>query len=206
MTDVNPLAPIELRYASVESGGVNIKDRIITVIAVPYDEPTKVEYRSELWDESFMRGSLDTVAAAPHRVRANRGHNKDRTVGKAVAFWPDRQEGCVGEIRIAKTELGDETLALADDDCLSVSVGFGVLPSDQLLDRRSMSRRIRKAYLDHISFVEAPAYPGARVLSVREQAPRPASQLEPIRTPNLDEALASVEDILRYTSDRFGGR
>lgn len=149
--------------------GVDFAKRIITVIAVPYEESALVEYRSELWNEIFSRGSLDAVAAAPHRVRVNRDHNKSRTVGKAIQFRPDSDEGLVTEIRIAKTELGDETLALADDDCLSASVGFGVGPQGQTLDRRTMTRRINKAYLDHISLVADPAYTGARVLSVRNQ-------------------------------------
>jgi len=139
--------------------------------------------------------------AAPHRVRANRDHNKARTIGKVVHFWPDRVEGLVADVRIARTDLGEETLALADDDCISASVGFGVRPSDQKLERRTMTRRIKNAYLDHLSFVESPAYVGARVLSVRDTTGGEAAKLEPIRTPLLDQFAA--DDVLRWAAERL---
>lgn len=200
--DAQSLAPIEYRYTGVKVDGVDYAQRLITVIAVPYEQATPVEYRSEVWNEMFLRGSLDAVAGAPHRVRVNRDHNKSRTVGKAVQLWPDRPEGLVAEIRIAKTPLGDETLALAEEDCLSSSVGFGVMPQDQELDRRSMTRRIRKAYLDHIAFVESPAYVGAQVLSVRDtDGGGAAAVLEPIRTPLIDEF--TNDEILRWASQRL---
>lgn len=200
--DAQNLAPIEYRYTSVKVDGVDFSQRLITAIAVPYEQPTKVEYRSELWDEMFMRGSLAGVSAAPHRVRANRDHDKSRTVGKAMQFWTDHADGLLTEIRIAKTALGDETLALADEECLSLSVGFGVMPQDQELDRRSMTRRIRKAYLDHIAFVESPAYTGAQVLSVRGTQPCVnAATLEPIRTPLLDQF--TEDPIFKWTAERL---
>lgn len=196
-----PLAPIEHRYTNVKVDAVDYSQRLVTVVAVPYEEQTLVEYRQELWNELFERGSFTGIEKRPNRVRANRDHNKTRTVGKAMRFWPDRDEGLVAEIRIAQTILGDETLALADDDCLSVSVGFGVRPSDQILDRRSMTRRIKTAYLDHISFVESPAYEGATVLSVRETDTVNAAGLEPLRTPNLDEFIG--DPLLRWASERL---
>jgi len=195
-------APIEHRYAGVTVDNVDFAQRLITVVAVPYEQPTLVEYRQELWNELFERGSLDTVAAAPHRVRANRDHNKSRTVGKAMRFWPDRAEGLVAEVRIAKTPLGDETLALADEDMLSSSIGFGVRMSDQVLDRKTMTRRIKNAYLDHLAFVESPAYVGAQVLSVRGGLVTPdAATLQPVHTPILDELAA--DPILQWASQRL---
>lgn len=191
---------IEHRYAGVTVDGVDFAKRIITVVAVPYERPTKVEYRSEIWDEMFLRGSLDGISGSPHRVRVNRDHDKSRTVGKAVEFWPDRPEGLVADIRVAKTALGDETLSLADDDCLSASIGFGVSPTDQELDRRTMTRRIKRAYLDHIAFVESPAYEDAKVLSVRTSTAA-AAALQPIRTPVLDQFLA--DDIFRWADERL---
>ena len=194
------IALIEHRYQGVRVEGVDFAQRLITVIAVPYEQSTQVEYRSEIWNEIFTRGALDGVAGAPHRVRVNRDHNKTRTVGKVVHFDP-RPEGLVAEVRVAKTSLGDETLALADEDMLSASVGFGVRPSDQSLDRRMMTRRINKAYMDHLSFVESPAYSGAQVLSVRDTGGGEAAQLAPLRTPNLDQFAA--DDVLRWASERL---
>lgn len=203
MTEIDEV-PIEYRYAGAKVDAVDFAQRLITVIAAPYDEAAEVQYRQEIWHEYFMRGAFDAVASSPHRIRVNRDHNKGRTVGKAVQLWPQRQEGLVTELRIAKTELGDETLALADEDCLSASVGFGVKPNGQELDRRTMTRRITKAYLDHIALVEAPAYTGAQVLDVRNPAPAVlAASLEPIRTPLLDDYMTSAESILRWTTERL---
>lgn len=200
MTD-KPLAPIEVRYTGVRVDTVDFAQRLITVIAVPYNQPTQVEYRSEIWNELFERGAFNSVTGAPHRVRVNRDHNKSRTVGKVVQFWPERDEGLVAEVRVARTPLGEETLALADEDMLSASVGFGVRPTDQVLDRRTMTRRIKTAYLDHLSFVESPAYVGAQVLAVRDTDGGAAAQLAPIRTPVLDEF--SADPMLRWAAERL---
>jgi hypothetical protein len=83
-----------------------------------------VEWRGETWREVFCRGAWDGIEKLPHRVKANRDHDKTRTVGKIVNFWPSPKEGLVGAARIAQTPLGDETLALADEDCLGASVGL----------------------------------------------------------------------------------
>jgi phage head maturation protease len=117
VTDTKP--PLEFREASVSD--VNFAQRLITLVAVPYEEAATVEYRGELWEESFLRGAFDGIEKRPNRVRANRNHDKNRTVGKALAFFPSRQEGLVADVRIAPTPLGDETLTLADEDMLSVS-------------------------------------------------------------------------------------
>ena len=179
MTVIDKDLPLEFRSSNVAN--VNFAQRIIDVIAVPYDEEAAVEYRGEMWRELFLRGSFDGIEKQPNRVRANRDHDRQRTVGKVVKFSPSRSEGLVAAVRIAQTTLGDETLALADEDCLGASVGFAVRGSGQELDRRNKIRRIKQALLDHLSFVPDPAYMGAGVLSVRAAALR--------ATPYLDEVI-----------------
>lgn len=181
--------PIEIRAATAEVADVNSQQRLITVIAVPYEQVAKIQYRGEMWDEMFSRTAFDGIEKRPQRVRVNREHVRGDTVGKAVAFYPDRKEGLVAELRIAKTAKGDDALGLAEEDCLSSSIGFGVRPSDQMLDRRAMTRRINKAWLDHIALVESPAYDGADVLDVRDAYGR-AATLGPLSTPVLDDLLA----------------
>jgi len=61
--------------------------------------------------------------------------------------------------------------------------------SDQELDRRSKTRRIRRAFMDHLAFTSNPVYEGAGVLSVRSAgATEPV--LQPLVTPALDELTA----------------
>lgn len=185
MTDVR--APLEYREATLV--GVNFAQRTVEVVAVPYGEEALIEYRGETWRESVMRGAFDGIENRPNRVRANRDHDKTRTVGKAIAFYPSRQEGLVAEIRIGHTQVGDETLALANEDMLSPSVGMGIPGSGQVLERPY--RRITKAFLDHIAFVESPAYQGARVVAVRSEGEAvSAASLPPLVTPHLDEITA----------------
>lgn len=202
---MNNQSAIEYRYATV-SGAVNVRERIVTVIAVPWEQPAQVMYRSQLWNELFTRGAIDpAVLASPHRVRVNRGHDRGRTVGKTVRMWDDHDDGLLAELRIANTVLGDETLELAAEDMLSLSVGFGAKPEDQVFDRGTMTRRINKAYLDHISFVESPAYEGARVISVREPHNGvivDAAMLEPLPPrPLLDQFIA--DPMLRWAAERL---
>lgn len=195
-----PLAPVEFRSSAV--AGVNFAQRIIEVIAAPYEETAPVEYRGEIWNELFERGAWSGVEAQlaeqPNRVKANRDHDRQRTIGKAISVWPSRAEGLVAAVKVAKTPLGDETLALADEDCLGASVGFAVPGSGQKLDKRSRIRRIKQAFLDHLAFVPDPAYQGAGVLNVRSSIQAQAADLPQLDTPDLDE-LAAWHEALKQS-------
>lgn len=197
LIEERPSSPIEYRNATVAA--VDFAQRLVTAVASPYEERAKVIYRGEVWDEVFSRGAYDGIEKRPNRVRVNREHDRSRTVGKAIHFWPQREEGLVTELRVAQTSLGDETLALAADDCLSLSVGFAPMVGGQQLDVRSKTRRITKAFLDHIAFVESPAYVGAAVLSVRDDDD--LSEAEPFRTPYMDEF--TQDEILQWASKRL---
>jgi len=162
-------APIEFRSANVDS--VDHDQRIITILAVPYESPGTVLYRGEVWNEVFSRSAFNGLESMPNRVKANRDHDKTRPVGKAINFWPGHDKGLLAEIKVSNTPLGRETLELADDRVLGVSVGYAA-PADRqhtLFDRQKMERRVIKAYLDHISFVTDPAFVEAQVVSVREK-------------------------------------
>ena len=200
MVGERPKAPVELRTAAI--GEVNFAQRTITAIAAPYEQATNVMWQGDVWSEQFERGSFDGIEKRPNRIKVNRDHNKSRTVGKAVKFFPGSQEGLVTELRIAQTLLGDETLALADEKCVGLSVGFAALPGDQIVDRRAKSRRVRRAFLDHISIVEDPAYPGAEILDVRENELVIPGNNEMVATPLMDEFLNDKEFLALLKFDR----
>jgi phage head maturation protease len=186
-----PAEPILFRSSTVAD--VNFSQRTIEVIAAPYDEEAVVPWRGDMWRELFLRGAWDGIEKRPNRVRANREHDKSRTVGKVVNFWPSRQEGLVAAVRIAKTLLGDETLALANEDCLGCSVGYAARARDVELDKANRLRRVKRAFLDHLAFDAAPYYDGATVLSVRS-AGAPSVELPPLaETPALDELVAWMQ-------------
>lgn len=191
-----PRPVVELRSAAVAE--VRFADRIITVLAVPYEQSTTdhpviplVPYRGRMYAESFARGSFAGVESRNGKVMVNREHVKGSTVGKAIAFHPDAHEGLLADLKIAKTLSGDDTLALADEGCISPSVGFAVVKgSDQELDHRSTPNRryIRRAFVDHIAFTEDPQYIGAGIVSVRSARDEPLEMDETqISTPRLDE-------------------
>ena len=183
-----PDAPVLYRSSSVV--GVNYAQRIIEFVAAPYDEEAVVMWRGEPWRELFLRGAWDGIEKRPNRVKVNREHEKTRTVGKVTSFWPSRTEGLVAATRIAKTPLGDETLALADDECLGASVGYAAPSRYVELNKRSRPglRSVKKAFMDHLSFVADPTWESAAVLNVRgADDSQLAADLPALVTPNLDE-------------------
>jgi phage head maturation protease len=183
--DERPIAPVEFR--TVTDMAVNYPERMIELVLMPYDTDGVVEHRGRIVVESHAPGAYAGVERRANRVRVNRDHVQERTIGRAVALHPSRTEGLVGELKIARTSLGDETLGLADDGCVEASVGFAVMPGgEQWLEQRSR-RRITKAFLDHIALVPEGAYQG-RVLNVRSTGS--AGPVERVATPNLDEVLA----------------
>ena len=190
-----PRAPVEVRMSQI--GDVNYAQRIIEVIAAPYGEEAVIEYRGRMLIESIERGAFDELSKLhPGAVRVNRDHDKKQTVGKVMKFHPSRTEGLVSEVRIGKTERGDETLALAEEDMLSASLGFFIKDNGHQI--RGQRRFVRKAGADHLSFVEDSAYGGARVLSVREGKPVTVDMLDPLPTmPLVDEVSAWLEEFKR---------
>jgi serine/threonine-protein kinase RIO1 len=91
----------------------------------------------------------------------------------------------VAEVHIHRTALGDETLAMAEDDDLAASATFASL-AERWITRDS--RRLEKCWLASIAMVPEPAYAGAKVLAMRAASERhPATTQPRTPTPNLDE-------------------
>jgi HK97 family phage prohead protease len=180
---------VEIRSSSITS--VNARQRIIDMIAVPWEQEAEVFVRGESWREVFNRGAFDGIEAHAGRIRVNREHVYGDTVGKVVRF-EDATEGELAQVKVAETLRGDETLALAEEDMISASVGYRVKrPSDVQMNRRTRMRRVMRAFIDHLAMVEAPAYAGAQVLAVRaEPSGLQVAELVP-PTPALDEAMNS---------------
>jgi phage head maturation protease len=182
--DERPLAPIEFRTTSAFE--VHWSERIIELCAMPYDSDAAVVVHGRAVVESCAPGAFAGVERRANRVKVNRDHDLLRTVGRAVALHPSRADGLVTELRIAKTPLGDETLALADDQSLEASVGFAVMPGgERWLESRSR-RRLERLFLDHIAMVPEGAYTPVGAIAVRSPAPV-AVAVAPVATPNLDE-------------------
>jgi HK97 family phage prohead protease len=176
---------LEIRAARTVD--VSFPDRTIEVITIPYDTPTMVEHEGRMITETVAPGAFDGIEKRPGRVRVNRDHLETRTVGHAAVFYAGRPEGLVAELRISDTELGNETLRLAADDCLDASAAFELRPGDQQWPTRN-HRHITRAFLRHIGLVPDPAYPTARVLAVRNRIEAP----DRTATPRLDAVRAEL--------------
>lgn len=203
---------VEERAATVDR--VDFGQRILTVLAVPYEQPAPVEYRGEVWREVFSRAAFHgfdpgkpnarSVPVSAKLTLPALDHVNSKLVGRVTHVHPNRPEGLVLDMRISKIPAGDETLQLADDGALFPSIGFMTRGGDQQLDRRQMSRRVNRAFLDHVSMVPTPAYDGARVLSMRDGGTETVSarNLPPLVTPGLDEVMA--DPIFQWANDHLG--
>jgi len=164
--------------------GVEFAERVIDMVVVPYDVETVVRHQGRQIRELFERGAFGKITASRRRFPVNRGHLPDAVVGKAISFDPDAEDGLLASVRIAQTELGDETLQLASEGLLDASVGYR--PKRVVwADGRSLMR-VASAWLEHIALVPDPAYSDARVLAVRAAAAEPGPDA-PVATPLLDE-------------------
>jgi HK97 family phage prohead protease len=179
-----PLGVIEVRSAQLVE--VRYPERVIEIIAMPYEQEAVVEHDGRLIREVCTRGAYEGVQRRANRIKVNRDHDITRTVGRCRALFPSRTEGLVAEMKIAATPLGDETLALAEDGILDASAGFLPFPGgEQWLEGRSL-RRLLKCWLGHIALVPDPAYEGANLLALRAAVDRHPSNPSPVSTPNLD--------------------
>jgi phage head maturation protease len=157
----------------------------------------------------FSRAAFNGIDTRQRRIPASAkltypsfDHQDAKLVGKVVGADPSHPEGLLCDVKISKIPAGDETLQLADDRALSPSVGFLARGGDHTLNRSSMTRRINRAFLDHLSFVPQPAYDGARIVAVRADSAAGMRELAPVKTPLLDEILN--DPVFKWADERLG--
>lgn len=205
-TAAGPTEILERSDAAVLSDDVDFRQRIIDVIAVPYDQEADVRWRGEVWREVFTRSAFSGIEDHAGRVPVRREHTLGQTIGKVIKLDPNDPRGLLASIKVARTLKGDETLQLASEDMLGVSVGYFVKrPSDVELNRRSMLRRVKRAFLEHLAMTDIPTWAGAVPVAVREGlSMQPVSAERLPATPTLDEFAA--DDILSWANARLSGK
>lgn len=180
---------------------VDFKQRIIDVIAVPYEQEAEVAWRGEMWREVFARTAFNGIENHAGRIPVNREHVLGDTVGKVVRADPYDKRGLLASVKIARTARGDDTLQLAAEGMLGASVGYFVkLGSDVEMNRRAMLRRIKRAFMDHLAMTGSPAYVGAETVAVREELLAQKAVGKPLVTPSLDEVMA--DEIFAWAKSR----
>ena len=173
--------------------------RTVVGCAVPFDRPTDVGG----YIESFTRGAFARTIAerGAARVKVLAQHASTfLPIGRAAVLRED-PAGLHVELKISRTQLGDEVLALVEDGALDgLSVGFVPIravhnPSTGVVERTEVR-------LDEISVVSFPAYDGARVLAVRAATPQQQHDLTELdlirRRASLVAALSGVHYDTRY--------
>ena len=175
------MTDIEYRKANLLE--VRHEQRLIDLIAVPYNEETQVMRRGRWVTESMDPAAFEGVSGD---VPVNRAHDVERPLGRVKVFHPNDPRGLRAELRISRTREGDEVLELADDGLLSPSVGFSVLGEEWSGDRQQV--RVTRAQLVHIGLTGEPAYKGAKVLAVRRTDDPPVA----VATPNLDRIRLEI--------------
>ena len=158
-------APLEMRSAA--TADVTTYNRTIEIVAAPAEQPADVIIDGRMVEERFARGAFAGCELGTRRVPVNRDHVMERLCGKAVHLDPHHHRGLIATLKIAPTPLGDETLALAADDCLDASVGFRVPTGGVTWNPGRTERHVTRALLDHIALTSQPAYQSANVLALR---------------------------------------
>lgn len=157
---------------------VNPSQRIISILAVPYEDPTPVLYDGERWTEVVSRSAFNGFNPSAPKARSvpvsavlkapAYSHEDAHLVGRVISADTNHPDGLLLDTKISKTPVGDEVLTLANDGALHPSIGFvSQVGSDTEADRSTMTRRVNRAFLDHLTYVPTPAYDGARVLGLR---------------------------------------
>jgi uncharacterized protein len=149
--------------------------RTLAGLALPYG----LEIDLGSYRESFAYGT-GFADLDPGQVPLTATHPRDGAelpIGITTELR-EEHDGLHGTWRVSKVQLGDEVLELARDKVpLGLSIGF--IP-DEAADRWNRDRtRVerRAALLDHIAVVRSPAYPTARIASLRAAQGPPTPRL-----------------------------
>ena len=160
---------IELRLDDAE-------ERTITGIAVPFNEDANI---GGAYIERFVPGAIDSV----EDVKLFYGH--ETPIG-VVTSGRDTEGGFEITAKVSETSLGNDVLTLMRDGALNkFSVGF--VPVEQTRDGQTITRT--KVSLKEVSVVPFPAFAGANITEIREEAEEPL-----IETPTPTEMESELEN------------
>jgi hypothetical protein len=178
-----------------EAVEVRPRQREIDMRAVPYGTP------AECWDQVSAKRYTESIGAdafkvekrRPRQVKILRDHDRQRLIGSLTSVHTNRDDGLHVSGKVAPTVLGEESLSLAAEGDLFVSIGFIPDPAFDEWDAKRTSVVRHSCELIEVSLVPFPAYEGAEVLAVRQAVDPPMFPVDltvPVPTPNLDEIRA----------------
>ena len=178
--DVVAEAEAMLRSVTVESEITvrNLAKREIDVRLAPFGQVIQTITGPEIIEPGAFRGidpAKVLLMGLEHEVHLGIGQDgrvipTRHPTGKALSI-EEREDGAYGTFRVAKTNAGDEILALADDGVIggvSIEMGRNARTRIAKVNGRRTSH-VEWADLRAVSPTYQPAYAEARVLAVRSQ-------------------------------------
>ena len=147
--------------------GVNFVSGLI----VPWDQQGTIAGRP--YPEIFLRGAFDVWAGrARINVPLRYLHDKTQPPIGVLVETENRDEGQWGDFKMGRTPLASTVYTLLSDEVLdSFSPEFdNVSPARP--NRRGAQGEVTVADLYGTAVVEVPVYDGAKIMEVREAAPR----------------------------------
>lgn len=148
---------MEIQHREFEIRNVDSDNREVFGIAVPYEQVTQIGRMKE----KFVRNSV-TVNKLPKLF-----YNHDEPIG-IIRSMDDQPDGLHITAKISDTIKGQDAWTLVKDGVIrSFSVGF--VPVEHSLDGDVVVRQ--KVELKEVSLVALPAYEGAVITEIRNEAP-----------------------------------
>jgi HK97 family phage prohead protease len=156
------MSDLEIRELDIRS--VDSERRIVSGIAVPYNQVANIGY----YNERFAPNSV-TMA---DNVQLFWRHQEP--IGKILSSR-NTDEGFEITAYISKTARGDEAYTLVRDGVINkFSVGFQSIEDEEAGDNTIVRKKV---LLREVSLVPLPAYEGANVLNVRELEQEPTEEV-----------------------------
>lgn len=163
--------------------------RTITGIGVPWDTPVEINDWFGSYTERFARGSVEA-----DKVMFFYRHQDP--IGPVISV-EDTDEGWRFKARFSDTTIGNDAYALARDGVVDTfSIRFQ--PLEHIVDDETGDIIRTRVQVTEVSLEPFPAYPDARLESVRTNERHPAMTTTTTTAPTVDvEARASVEELER---------
>ena len=179
---------MEIETRNIELRLDDVEERTITGLAVPFNEDANI---GGAYIERFVPGAIDSV----EDVKLFYGH--ETPIG-VVTSGRDTEQGFEITAKVSETTLGNDVLTLMRDGALNkFSVGF--VPVEQTRDGQTITRT--KVSLKEVSVVPFPAFAGANITEVREEAPEPAEDIQIPSNTKESELENNIELDVRSVQD-----
>lgn len=201
----DPVPTSELQTRTFE-GDIEVRDasrREILVRLVPWGVVANSKAGPEVWEPGAFDG-VDPTSLVLQLEHQNPPAGRSKQL-------ENRSDGQYALFGVAKTQRGDDILALAQDRITrGVSLSFYDVPGGTVIETRNgrRTRVVRKADVRAASTTWQPTWEQAAVLEVRsteqENTPMPEPEVTPVAQPvDLAPVLAQMTAMQTDISDRF---